>query len=118
MKERLIGLIIRDRSRVLPLLIGLVLALSGRLATALLGYEMTPEDANQITLVTTLLFGWMIDGWAADKNARGGAAVQAAVQTIDSRIEVDQYIGHKTVKAVQAAVQEIKDIERTDHHPQ
>lgn len=101
MKERLARLLIADRARIIPLLVGLVLALSGRIVTAISGVELTVEEANMITVIFTLAFGWLIDAWSAEVNAKGAGQLQEVLKQSDPTIVVDRYIGPDTVAATQ-----------------
>ena len=101
MKDRIIQLIIADRTRVLTLLISGVLALSGVVAAKLFGVQLTAEHQTTITLLVTLIFGWVIEAYAAEKNAQGAAKVQQALQVQNPTLEVDRYIGPQTVAAAE-----------------
>lgn len=104
MRDRIIQLIIADRTRVLTLLISLALALCGGIATKLLGFDLTAEHNATITLVVTLIFGWVIEGYAAEVNAKGAEKVQQQLQRLQPRLEVDRFIGDRTVAAAEDAV--------------
>lgn len=99
MRDRIIQLIIADRTRVLTLLVSLCLALAGAIATRLLGIELTAEHNTTITMVVTLVFGWAIEAWAAEQNAKGAKAVQQALKEINPDLEIDRFIGTKTIEA-------------------
>lgn len=104
MRDRIIQLIIADRTRVLTLLVSLCLALAGGIATRLLGFELTTEHNAMITTIVTLVFGWTIEAWASEQNAKGAAKVQEALKEIAPDLEVDRHLGDKTVAAVEDAV--------------
>ena len=101
MKDRLARLLIADRARIIPLLVGLVLALSGRIVTAVSGVQLSSEEANLITVIFTLAFGWLIDAWASEVNAKGAGQVQQILQQSDPSVVVDRFIGKDTVAATQ-----------------
>lgn len=101
MRDRIIQLIIADRTRVLTLLVSFVLAVAGNIATRLLGVELTAEHNAQITLFVTLVFGWIIEAYASEVNARGAEKVQQALQMVKPDLEVDRFIGDRTVAAAE-----------------
>jgi len=107
MRDRILQLIIADRTRVLTLLVSLVLALCGGIATKLLGFELTTEHNAQITLIVTLVFGWIIEAYAAEVNAKGAAKVQQSLQRIDPNLQVDRYIGDQTIAVADDAATQI-----------
>lgn len=104
MRDRIIQAIIADRTRVQTLLISLALASAGGIATRLLGFELTAEHNTTITLIVTLLFGWIIEAYAAEQNAKGAKKIQENLQRLDPSIQVDRFIGDRTVAAAQDAV--------------
>jgi hypothetical protein len=101
MKDSFVSLLIADRARIIPLLVGLVLALSGRIITAVSGVDLTTEEANMITVIFTLAFGWLLDAWAAEVNAKGAGKLQEVLKKTDPTVVVDRYIGKNTVAATQ-----------------
>jgi len=101
MKDRIIAAIIADRSRVLTILLSGVMALSSVVAIKWFGVELTAEHQTTITLIVTLVFGWLIEGYAAEKNAQGAQQVQQALQMKNPTLEADRYIGPATVAAAQ-----------------
>jgi hypothetical protein len=105
MKNRLIALIIADRTRVLTLLISGSLALSGLVASKMFGMQLTGDHQATITLIVTLLFGWIIEAWAAENNAKGAGQVQELLKKNDPTVKVDRFIGTETVEAVKDAVE-------------
>jgi lysozyme family protein len=52
-------------------------------------------------LLVTLVFGWLIEAYAAEVNARGAAKVQQALQMVKPDLEVDRFIGDRTVAAAE-----------------
>jgi hypothetical protein len=104
MRDRLIQAIIADRTRVQTLLVSACIALCGSIATKLLGFELTAEHNAMITLMVTLAIGWAIEAYAGEKNAQGGERIQAVLQQVKPDLEVDRFIGDKTVAAAEDLV--------------
>jgi hypothetical protein len=101
MKDRIIAAIISDRTRVLTLLVSSSISLSGMIAAKWFGVDLTVDQQATITLIVTLVFGWIIEGYAAEKNAQGAEKVQQALQIQNPELDADRYIGPKTIAAAQ-----------------
>jgi hypothetical protein len=104
MKERIIQLIIADRTRVITLAVSFALAITVNIATEVLGMHLSDDAHTQITLFFTLIFGWIIEAYASEANANGAKRVQQALHQVDDSIQVDRYIGPNTIAATESVV--------------
>mgnify|MGYP007090084574 CR=1 FL=1 len=97
MKDRFVQFVIADKTRILTLLVSFALGLTVTIASRIFGIEISEERSAEITLFCTLIFGWLIEAYAAEVNAYGAERVQMALQAVDKSIQVDRYIGPNTI---------------------
>jgi len=101
-RQHIIAAIIADKTRALTVAVSLTLALVTTITTKLLGSELSSEHAGLVTLVATAVYGWIIEAYGAEQNARGAGEVQRQLQRIDPDIHIDRYIGPKTIETAEA----------------
>ena len=101
-KEHIIAAIIADKTRALTVAVSLTLALVTTVTSKLLGSELSGEHTGLVTLVATAVYGWLIEAYGAEQNARGAGELQRQLQRIDPDINIDRYIGPKTIGTAEA----------------
>lgn len=104
MKTALIRIILRDRSRALTLLSGLIVGVVTWGITKLFGAELTGEQNAFLVSSVTLVVGWIVEAVASSANAAGAEAVQTMIKESHPDLEVDRYIGPETIEAARQSL--------------
>lgn len=117
MKDRFVQFVIADKTRILTLLVSFALGLIVTIASRFFGIEISEERSAEITLFCTLIFGWLIEAYAAEVNAYGAERVQMALQAVDKSIQVDRYIGPNTIHVTDNVVSQAEAFQQLPPPP-
>lgn len=104
LRDSIIREILKDKTRAKTIFTALTLAIIGGLLTRAAGIQLSAETNILITTAVTAAIGWIIEGWASDQNAKGGAKLQAVLQQQDPTLEIDGHIGDQTIAAAEDLV--------------